>query len=162
MNQDIKLCLEPRAEFFTRYCEVPAQLQGEVDSFLTDLNALGESSSDAASFEANFISSGLSDRVNSLVTRCTPKAYQMTQQDKAYSKQVARELYEEDKDRIRKEALQDIGESITMAAESEMMSQRRRAMSEAGVLDEYTRATNAIDDMGRAAGFLGGLFRKKK
>lgn len=162
MNDGVQQCVATRAGFFGQYCEVPAALQPEVDAFLLALNQLGEASADVASFEAAFAADGLSDTFNSLVSRCTPKAYQMTEQDKAYSKQVARELYEEDKERIHKELLEDITESVYMKAESEANSQRIRAMSEAGVLDDYTRASNAVDNLGRAAGFLGGLFKKKK
>lgn len=35
-------------------------------------------------------------------------------------------------------------------------------MIEAGVFDEYTRVSNAIDDAGRVGKFIGGLFKKKK
>ena len=82
----------------------------------------------------------------------------MTEEDKAYSKQVSREIFREDKDRILKEAGQDLLESVEMKAESDLHSQRIRAMSEAGVLDDYTKVSNVVEDVG----ILARLFGKKK
>jgi hypothetical protein len=162
MNDSVRQCVAPRADFFGQYCEVPPALQGEVDAFLADLHALAESSTDAAAFEAAFVSGGLSDRFHSLISRCTPKAYQMTAQDKAYSRQVAKEMLREDKGRILQEAASDVGESISMKVESDMITARNRAMSEAGVLDDYTRLSNNVEYAKDAAGLLGKLFKKKK
>ncbi|MBR4868249.1 MAG: hypothetical protein IKU10_03750 [Clostridia bacterium] len=162
MNQEVALCVAPRADFFGKYCEVPAYLQSEVETFLADLHRLGEESADAATFEAAFANSGLSDQFNLLVSRCTPKAYQMTAEDKAYSRQVANEIFREDKDRILKEAAVDLGEAVALKVESDVNTVRIRTMSEMDILDDYTRASNAVDIAGRAVGTLGKLFRKKK
>ena len=45
-----------------------------------------------------------------------------------------------------------------MKAESDLRAQRIRQMSDAGVLDDYTKASNAVEDLG----ILARLFRRKK
>ena len=162
MTEEVRVCVEARTGFFGTYMTVPPALQPELDSFLVKINALGEASANAAEFEQKFQSSGLSDLFNSLVTRCTPQAYQMTQEDKAYSRQVAKEIFREDKDRILKEAGQDLLESVELKAESDLNTIRTRQMSEAGVLDEYTKASNLADDVGIIARFFKGRRDKKK
>ena len=102
------------------------------------------------------------DEFNGLVTRCTPQAYQMTKEDKAYSRQVAKDIFREDKNRILREAGEDLLETVEMKAESDLRAQRIRQMSEAGVLDEYTKASNAVEDAGIIARFFKGKFGKKK
>ena len=47
-------------------------------------------------------------------------------------------------------------------AEEELIAQSRKAMIEDEVFDDYTRASNAIDIVTRAGGFLSGLFGKGK
>lgn len=158
MKEEVKICVNSRTDFFVKYVVVPAEVQPDLDRFLSRITALGESSTDAAAFEQQFQASGLSDAFNSLVSRCTPQPYQMTQADKDYSRQVAKEMFTEDKDRILREAGQDVLESVEMKIESDLRTQRIRQMSEAGVLDDYTRVTNMVEDMG----ILARLFRKKK
>lgn len=158
MTEEVKICVNSRTDFFVKYVVVPAEVQTDLDRFLSQITALGESSTDAAAFEQQYQASGLSDAFNSLVSRCTPQAYQMTQADKDYSRQVAKEIFTEDKDRILREAGQDVLESVEMKIESNLRTQRIRQMSEAGVLDDYTRATNMVEDVG----ILARLFRKKK
>ena len=137
---------------------VPPPLQPELMAFIEKINDLGESCSNAAEFEIQFQTSGLMDVFNGLVTRCSPQAYQMTAEDKAKSRQVAKEIFREDKDRILKEAGKDLLESVEMKIESDVRAQRIHQMSEAGVLDDYTRATNMLEDVG----ILARLLRKKK
>lgn len=158
MLEDVKACVSARTDFFGKYVTVPPALQPEMDSFIEKITALGENSTGAAEFEQQFAASGLMEVFNGLVTRCTPQAYQMTEEDKAYSRQVQKEIFREDKGRILKEAGEDVLESVTMAAESELSSRRIRQMSEAGVLDDYTRASNLADDVG----ILARWFKKKK
>lgn len=162
MLEEVKTCVSARTEFFGKYMTVPAQLQPELDSFLSKIADLGERSASAAEFEQNFQATGLSDTFNSLVSRCTPQAYQMTEADKAYAKQTAKEIFREDKDRILKEAGKDVLESVALKAESDINTARIRQMSEAGVLDEYTKASNAVEDVGTIGRFVRGLFGKKK
>lgn len=162
MREDVKACVDARTGFFGTYMTVPPTLQPELDAFLTRITALGEESADAAEFEQAFRSTGLSDIFNGLVSRCTPQAYQMTEADKAHSRQVAKEIFREDKDRILKEAGADLLESAEMAAESKLREERIHRMADAGVYDDYTKATNAVEDAGIVAGFFKGLFGKKK
>lgn len=158
MIEEVRICVSARTDFFGKYVVVPPALQPELDIFLEKINALGENCTNAAEFEQQFQASGLMDIFNSLVTRCTPQAYQMTADDKAYSRQVAKEIFAEDKDRILKEAGQDLLESVEMKVESDLRAQRVREMSNAGVLDDYTRATNVIEDVG----ILTRLFKRKR
>ena len=158
MIEEVRTCVCARTDFFGKYVVVPPALQPELDSFLEKINALGENCTGAAEFEKQFQTSGLMDVFNGLVTRCTPQNYQMSAEDKAYSRQVAKEIFREDKDRILKEAGEDLLESLEMKVESDVRAQRIHQMSEAGVLDDYTRATNLVEDVG----ILGRLLRKKK
>jgi len=162
MLDEVKTCVSARTDFFGKYMTVPAQLQPELDSFMTRITALGETSANAAEFEEKFQASGLSDRFNSLVSRCTPQAYQMTEADKAHAKQTAKEIFREDKDRILKEAGKDVLESAALKAESDINTARIRKMSEDGVLDEYTKGSNAVEDTATIGRFFRGLFGKKK
>ncbi|MBR5809305.1 MAG: hypothetical protein IKY39_04325 [Clostridia bacterium] len=162
MHADVKICVSSRVDFFAQYYDVPPQVQPEVDEFIAQVQALGERSADAQQFEAEFVSSGLSDRFTAILPKCTPKAVAMTEEQKAYSKQVRQEMWQEQKGQIAKDVVKDVAQSVAMRAESDAMQARRRAMSEAGVLDEYTRASNAVDDAGYVAGFLSKLFKKKK
>lgn len=158
MIEEVRLCVEARTEFFGKYMSVPSTLQPEVNRFRERITALGEGSTNAAEFEQRFQDSGLSEVFNNLVTRCTPQPYQMTQEDKAYARQAAREIFAEDKSRILKDAGEDLLESVEMKLESDLRTQRIRQMSEAGGLDDYTKASNVIED----AGILARLFKKKK
>ena len=162
MRDDVKACVSARVDFFGQYYDVPQGVVDEVSAFISETQALGENCADAQEFESKFVSTGLSDRFNAILPKCTPKAVAMTQEQKEYSNQVRREMWNEQKGQIAKDAVKDVAESVAMRAESDAMQARRRAMSEAGVLDEYTRASNAVDDTGYAAGFLSKFFKKKK
>ena len=162
MREDVKACVEARVNFFGQYYEVPPTVQPEVDAFVAQVQELGEQSADAQQFEAAFASTGLSDRFNAILPKCTPKAFEATAEQKEYSKQVRREMWEEQKAQIGQDILDDVTESAMMRAESDAQQQTRRAMSEAGVLDDYTRASNAVEYATEAGGFLAKLFKKKK
>ena len=162
MNTDILTCIKARTDFFEKYYTVPTNLQPEVDAFVKTMNSLGEQSSDAQDFEAKFASNGLQNTLNSLIMRCTPMAYQMTETEKAHSKEVAKEIFHEDRGRIIKEAAADALDTVTLYAEEELIAQNRKQMIEKGVYDDYTRTSNKIEDATRLGGFLGKLFKKKK
>jgi len=147
---------------FEQYYTVPEEMKGEFEIFKSDLLALAESSADSQAFEAAFMSSGLSDRYNGLLTRCTPKPYEMTEADKAASKEVRKQMFEENKEQIAKDILSDAADSVMMKAESDLITKRREAMIESGTLDEYTRATNAVEDIGWFAKSIGKFFGKNK
>ena len=162
MRDDVKVCVSARVDFFSKYYDIPQSLQTEVDAFISDIEALGERCTDAQQFEAEFVSSGLSNRFNAILPKCNPKAMPVTVEQKAYSRQVCREMWQEQRGQIAEDIINDVTESVTMRIESDSMQARRRAMSDAGVLDDYTRATNAIDDAECVAGFFGRLFGRKK
>ena len=162
MRDDVKACVAARVDFFGQYYDVPPTVQEEVNAFVAQVQALGEQSADAQQFEAVFVSSGLSDRFNAILPKCTPKAVTPTAEQQAYSKQVRREMWEEQKAQIGQDILDDVTESAMMHAESNAQEASRRAMAEAGVLDEVTRASNAAEYASEAVGFFARLFGKKK
>lgn len=161
MRDDIKVCVSARTDFFDKYFTVPESERENVEKFVQDLNALGESCGDTAEFEARFESEGLSKRFNELIPKMTQKAAPVTQEQKEYSKQVAKEMLKEDKGRIAKDLVGDVLDTVELKAESELITQHRESMIESGTLDEYTRASNNIEDAGRAVGFFKRLFGKK-
>lgn len=158
MRDDVKACVDARVNFFGTYYDVPADVKPEVDKFITDVIALGEKSADAASFEAEFATE-LSNTFNSLLPRCTPKAVQVSPEYQAYTAQVQQEFKDERKKQLADTIINDVGESVVMRAESDAISARNRAMSDAGVLDEYTKVSNVIDD---SKTLFGKLFGRKK
>lgn len=162
MRDDVRVCVEARVNFFGQFYDVPANVQHEVDAFIESVIALGERSSDAAAFEADFVSSGLSEQFNKILPKCSPKAVPVSAEYQEYTEKVQAEFKEERKKQFADTLINDVTESVTMQAESDAVQARRRAMSDAGVLDDYTRATNVIDDAGRAAGFFGRLFGRNK
>lgn len=161
MLDEIKVCVEARTNFFGTYMTVPEQLQAELDDFISRICALGESCSSAGEFEQKFASSGLSDTFNSLVSRCTPQAHQMTRDEKAHARETAKEIFREDRGRILKEAGNDLLETVSMKAESDLRSASIKKMAEEGVLDDYTKVSNAIDDIGIIGRFFKRKFGKK-
>ena len=80
MDQAVMQCISARCDFFEKYYSVPAEVQGEVDRFIKKLKALGETSADAAAFEAAFAAKGMQEEMNALLMRCTPRPYQMTKE----------------------------------------------------------------------------------
>lgn len=162
MNSDVQVCAEARTNFFKQYCTVPNDLKGEVEEFCRDVSALAENSVDAAAFEAEFVNCGLSDRFNSLVTRCPPKPYEMTAEDKAHVREVKKQMWNESKGQILRDAAEDVADSVMMKVESEVTQQRRKAMIEDGVYDDYTRASNVAEDVGILSRAIGKLFKGKK
>lgn len=161
MKEDVRICVSSRVDFFEKYYDIPPAMQGAVASFVAETEALGESCADAGEFEARFVSVGLSQRFNDILPKCTPKAVPVTQEQKAYSRQVRRELWNEQKGQIVQDILDDVTESAAMRIESDATQARNRAMSEAGVLDEYTRVSNVVDDVKYGAKLFSKLFKKK-
>ena len=160
MDMYVQNSIQTRADFFEKYYTVPPQVQPEVDAFLQQMYALGETCANAMEFEQKFAAGGLSQWFNGLLVRCTPKPYQMTQQEQAYAKDVRREMRKEEN--IGKKILDDVVDDITFRAEEEMVQQRRKQMIEDGTMDDYTRATNYMEDAQAGLGFLGRLFKKRK
>ena len=162
MDENIKQCINSRVDFFDKYYTVPEGLKEEVETFICEINQLGDSASDAIDFENKFVSSGMSERFNGLLVRCTPKPYNMTNEEKRQSKQVAKEIFKEDRSRIVKEAAADVADYASVMASEEIIAKSREAMIEADVFDEYTRATNAVDIIVESGNLLKNLFKKKK
>ena len=162
MNDYIKQCVNSRVDFFNKYYMVPAELKPEVEAFINEINKLGDAATDAVDFENKFASSELSERFNSLLTRCTPKAYNMTNEEKQHSKETAKEIFKEDRSRIIQEAADEAVEHATIMANEELIAKRRELMIEEGVFDAYTRASNAVDIITESGNFLKKLFKKKK
>lgn len=162
MRDDVKACVDARVNFFDQYYTVPANVQPEVDSFIKAVIDLGEGSADATSFESEFVSSGLSNQFNAILPKCTPKAAPVSAQYQEYSAQVEREFKEERKKQFADTLINDVTDSVVMKAESDAITAKNRQMAEAGILDDYTKVTNVVEDAGSAVGFLGKLFGKKK
>ena len=162
MNDYIKQCVNSRVDFFDKYYTVPAELKPEVEAFIDDINQLGNAATDAVDFENKFASRGISERFNSLLTRCIPKAYNMTNEEKQHSKETAKEIFKEDRSRIVKEAAADVVDHTAVTVTEELIAKRREKMIEADVFDEYTKVTNVIDFATESGSFLKKLFKKKK
>jgi phosphosulfolactate synthase (CoM biosynthesis protein A) len=162
MNDYIKQCVNSRVDFFDKYYTVPIELKPEVEAFINEINQLGDAATDAVDFENKFASSKLSERFNSLLTRCIPKAYNMTNEEKQHSKETAKEIFKEDRSRIIKEAVADVADYASVMMEEEVIAKSREVMIEEGVFDEYTKASNAADIITESGSFLKNLFKKKK
>lgn len=162
MLEDVKSCVFARVDFFDKYYSVPPNMQAEVNSFIQEVTALGESCVNASDFEAKFVSTGLGDKFMSILPKCTPIAQKITTEQKQYSREVMKEIIKEDKNRIIEDATKDVLSSAQLALESELIERKNKQMIENGTIDEYTKASNAIDDIGRIGGFLKNIFGKKK
>lgn len=162
MDSGVKMCVDARLSMFSQYYEVPANVAPDVEAFCRELTALGESSPDVASFEAAFASKGFSDRFTALLSGCVPKPYQMNAQEQAHAEETAREIFEEDRERIGKELVEDVADSVQVKLDSDLTAAKRRIMTEAGVMDEYTKISNITEDIGIVGKGLKSLFGKKK
>lgn len=160
MKPDVKQCVDARINFFEQYYIVPESVKGEVEAFCTEIIALAERSADATSFETGFASSDLNNRFTNLLTRCTPKPYTMTEAEKQASKEIKKEMTP--KGQLAKDVLGDVGDSVLMKMESDAQAMNRKMMIEEGVFDDYTRATNVVEDIGWIAGLAGKFFKKRK
>jgi len=162
MDSSIIQCIQIRKDFFEKYYSVPDEMQSEVNAFIGELYSIGEQSNDAQEFETKFAAHNLQERFNAILMRCTPKPYNMSKEEKAVSKDIAKEIFTEDRPRIIKEEVEEALDYTTVMAEEKVAEQRRKAMIEMGVYDEYTRVTNKIEMLKDAGGLLKNLFKKKK
>ena len=162
MKQDVLLCVNARLDFFNKYYTVPEAMQAEVDDFISKIKELGENSADSTAFEAAFTSSGLSAQFNAILPRLTPVPQSMTEEQKQYSKQVRKEVLGQTKGQLVKDIATDLADTVMVEANEEMIAQHREQMIDAGVFDEYTKVSNAVDNAGILGGFIKGLFGKKK
>ena len=162
MNDYIKQCVTSRVDFFDKYYTVPEELKPEVETFVREINQLGNSVTDAVEFENKFVLSGLSERFNNLLTRCIPKAYNMTAEEKQHSRETAKEIFKEDRSRIIKETAADVVDHAAVTVTEELIAKRREKMIEADVFDEYTKVTNVIDFATDGGNFFKNIFKRKK
>lgn len=162
MNEYVQQCVNSRVDFFDKYYTVPEALKPEVEAFISDVNRLGETAADAVDFENKFVSNVLNERFNSLLTRCIPKAYNMTAEEKQSSRETAKGIFKEDRSRIIKETVADAIDYAAVMANEELIAKQREAMIESDIFDEYTKASNAIDILTDGGNFLKNLFKKKK
>ncbi|MBQ4527482.1 MAG: hypothetical protein II998_05360 [Clostridia bacterium] len=162
MVDEVKKCIEIRTEFFSKYYIVPQSMQADVDAFTKELYNMGENCTDSMDFEQRFAGGGYSEKFNSLLMSCTPKPVSMTEEQKQYSKQVEKELYKESGGSVVRDIVDDVADTMMVEAEEEAISQRRKAMIEAGVFDDYTRATNHIENAKGLFGFFKNKFGKNK
>lgn len=151
----MKEYIDAKCNVFIEYMQVPDHLQGEFENLCAEMHALGDGMTDYNLFEQQFASSGLSDRYNTLLAKCTPKAVTMTVEQKQASFNMAKEQISV------KDIAADIVDMATTELQQEAISMKRKAMIDAGAFDEYTRTSNKIDDATRAGKFLLNKFKKK-
>lgn len=159
MEENVSRCVAARVDFFSQYYTVPEAAAGQVAAFCEKVTSLGRQSADAQAFEAAFASQGLQEEFTRLLMLCTPKAQTMTREQKAHSRQVAKEMH---KGQIGKAIVEDLLDTAQMEAESQLITKKREAMIQSGTLDEYTRASNVLEDVGRLGKFFQNRFGKKK
>ena len=162
MDNSVKMCVDARLSMFGQYYAVPDNMTEEVDAFCRELTRLGEECPDAATFEAAFASRGFGERFNGLLAKCTPKPYQMNAQEQAYAQNAAREIFEEDKERIKKEFKEELVDTAKVQLDSDMNSVKRGVLTATGTMDEYTKISNITEDIGILGKGLKKLFGKKK
>lgn len=167
MKEDIKACVDARLNMFRDYLEVPENIAEEHRSFVERMLSLADKSPDAAEFERRFQAEGFQDEFNSIVTKCIPKAVQMTAQQKKESRSMAKEMLfgTDDNAGAAKSfagmVLKDVADIATTELKQEALSQNRKRMIEKGTFDDYTRASNTFDNAVSAGKLIGKLFRKK-
>lgn len=162
MTEDVKICVSARADFFEKYYIVPENLKADVEAYIRDINTLGESSNNASEFEQAFIQEGFSDKFTVLLTCCMPKAVELSPEEKKAAKQKAKELYIENGGSLAKDITKDVMDTVGVELNEEMIAQRRKIMIDADVYDDYTRATNYVDNAGSLFRLLKRKLGKKK
>ena len=150
----MKEYIDAKCNVFTEYMQVPGELQGEFESLCAEMHALGEKCTDYYQFEEQFASTGLSDRYNGLLARCTPKPVQMTAQQKQDAFSMAKEQLSA------KDIVRDAADMAVTELQQEALSMRRKKMIEDGTFNDYTRTTNKIDDAARVGRFIFNKLKK--
>lgn len=160
MIDEVKTCVDAKVNFLGEYFSVPDRLQGDVDSFLQDTEALGERCGSAAEFEQVFVSSGLSDRFNGLIAKCTPKARKMTKEERKHSMRVAQDILYEQRGELAKDAVSEVVGDYVREKRDERIAESHRQMLEDGTHADFTIRRNRLQDAGRLLGFLGRKIKK--
>ena len=155
MIDEVLACVNAKINSIETYLDVP---DGGLDAFKAELMAFAEPFSNATAFETAFTQSPLNQQFMGFYTKFPPKPYTMTAEDKAFARQTAKQMLEENKQEILRDAAADVADTVLLETKSAARTARRQAMIEAGVFDDYTRASNKVDDVK----ILAGLFKRKK
>ena len=161
MTEEVRKCVDAKTGFFEEYFIVPNSLSDEFKRFVNETKELGESCQSAQEFESRFMSTGLSDCFNSLVSKCQPKPRKMTCDEKKHSKKVAKEILAENRENLVKDALTDIARMTANDIRDEQIAKNRERMIEDGTFADYTITRNRVEGAGRILRFLGGKFKNK-
>lgn len=161
MKDDVKTCVDAKLHFFDEFYEIPEYVKEEFEAFAKDTEALGESSENAADFENRYMNEGLMGRFGALIPKCTPKAHNMTREEKQHSRDVALNMMKENKTDIARDVFEDVADQAAVYGEGELIRMRREKMIEEGTFDDYTRMSNSADAAASAGKFLFGKFKKK-
>ena len=95
------------------------------------------------------------------VKKCTPKAKKMTKEEKKQSVKIAKEILNENKEELAKDALRETTNRIINDKRDEMLAKSRERMIEDGTFDDYTIMRNKIHGFNDIGRFLGNIFGKK-
>ncbi len=167
MDPLVKQCVDAKKQVFETYFDVPPAVAPELNALFERIDALGEGTNDAATFEARF-QAELQTEYNGMFQKVTPRPVQMTKEEKEASRKLAMELTygSSDPAAVAAGIAKDVAADAAGYAATELhergLSARRQAMIASGTYGEYTRISNAVDDARRAGGFLSRLFGKKK
>lgn len=161
MVYEVKSCVDAKINFFEDYFSVPDDLKSEMDMFIKDTHALGEKCSSASEFEQQFSTSELLNQFNTLISKCTPKAKKMTKEEKKQSVKIAKDILNENKEELAKDALKDATNRIINDKRDEMLDENRKRMIEDGTYADYTITRNKIEGINDIGNFLVNIFRKK-
>lgn len=154
MNTDVKKMMDSKIDIINNYYDIPENMKDSYDTFVSDMTQLGESCQSWEEFEEKFKSDGIEEQFNNLLIKCTPKAQGNTDYFQGYkNKNILKGMA--------KGAIKTSIQGAMVDLESEAYKKRREAMIEADVFDDYNRASNKIDDVGRLAKFIGRKFGKK-
>lgn len=160
MRDDVLVSVKAKTDFFGEYFEIPDETVPEYKGFVSDVYELGERSVSPQQFESEFVSTGLSDRFNSLIAKCRPKARDMTAEERAESKRLAKEMLH---DRSTAKHITDtVLDSAKTDARGALHRITRQKMINDGTFRDYTVTSNRVDTARQIGGFIKGRFGKKK
>ena len=160
MLDEVKTCIDAKINFFEEYFTAPDGLKAELDMFVQDTTVLGEHCGSAAEFESEFAATGLSERFNGLIPKCTPKARKMTKEEKQKSRETAKEILLENKEELAKDALADTASRLLHNVQDKRIQESHEQMLADGTHAEHTIRKNNIKTAGAVASFLGDIFKK--
>lgn len=160
MQDDVKKCVDARLNFFDEYYTVPQSIQGEVDSFIKQMTVLGEGCANATAFEEKFVSTGLSDKFNTILPKCTPKTVRMTKEQKQQSRKYAKEILHENKEELIASTVKNVADMAVTKAKGELINANRDRMIENNTMDDYSRAHNYVTSAEEVVRFFKKKFKK--